>query len=130
MNTVTTIQTIVSIAFAVIYIYTVIKILLQKKIDFSQCIRKYHIILLIFTFIVITNFNAWYVMWLFPTIFWLRGKSVKTVLYLSYACTIANIMNFALFSEDEELGIPYVIIMFVVTFVLAKGSKRKELKEK
>ena len=126
MNIVTTIQTIVFVVFAGFYVYTVIKLLTQKEINFCQIIRKYHVILLIFTFIVITNFNAWYVMWLFPTILWLRGKSIKMVLNVSYACTIANIMNFALFSEDEKLGIPYIIIMFAVTIILSKNSKNKK----
>lgn len=126
MNIVTTIQTIVFVVFAGFYVYTVIKLLTQKEINFYQIIRKYHVILLIFTFIVITNFNAWYVMWLFPTILWLRGKSIKMVLNVSYACTIANIMNFALFSEDEKLGIPYIIIMFAVTIILSKNSKNKK----
>lgn len=125
MNIVTTIQAIVFIAFAVFYIYTVIRLLLQKEIHFRGLIRKYHVILLIFTFIVITNFNAWYVMWLFPTIFWFRGKSIKMVLNVSYACTIANIMNFALFSEDESLGIPYVFIMVLVTVLLCFEKKKK-----
>ena len=65
-------------------------------------------------------------MWLFPTILWLRGKSIKMVLNVSYACTIANIMNFALFSEDEKLGIPYIIIMFAVTIILSKNPKNKK----
>lgn len=123
MNIVKTIQTVVFVAFAIIYVYVVIKLLLQKKINFLQTIRKYNVILFIFTFIVITNFNAWYVMWLFPTIFWLKGKSIKIVLNLSYACTIANIMNFALYSEDEELGIPYFILMVGVTVLLSVEKK-------
>ena len=126
MNIVTTIQTITFIAFTIFYVYVVIRLLLQKKINFAQTIRKYNVILFIFTFIVITNFNAWYVMWLFPTVFWLKGKSIKIVLNLSYACTIANIMNFALYSEDEELGIPYFIIMVAVTILLSL-DKKKEL---
>ena len=123
MNIVKTIQTVVFVAFAIFYVYVVIKLLLQKKINFLQTIRKYNVILFVFTFIVITNFNAWYVMWLFPTIFWLKGKSIKIVLNLSYACTIANIMNFALYSEDEELGIPYFILMVGVTVLLSVEKK-------
>lgn len=130
MNIVKIIQTIVFIAFAIFYAYVVIKLLLQKKINFSQTIRKYNVILLIFTFIVITNFNAWYVMWLFPTIFWLKGKTIKMVLNLSYACTIANIMNFALFSEDEELGIPYFVLMVVITVLLSIDKKKLDIPRK
>ena len=113
MNIVKIIQTIVFIAFAIFYAYVVIKLLLQKKINFSQTIRKYNVILLIFTFIVITNFNAWYIMWLFPTMFWLKSKSQETILALSYSSQIANFASFALWSEEAWLGIPYLIIMLV-----------------
>ena len=99
---------------------------LQKLI--LQTIRKYNVILFIFTFVVITNFNAWYVMWLFPTVFWLTGKQIKIVLNLSYACTIANIMNFALLSEDEELGIPYFVLMVAITVLLSLDKKKVQIK--
>ncbi len=130
MTIVKIIQTIAFVAFAIFYAYVVIKLLLQKKINFLQTIRKYNVILFIFTFVVITNFNAWYVMWLFPTVFWLTGKQIKIVLNLSYACTIANIMNFALFSEDEELGIPYFVLMVAITVLLSIDKKKLDIPRK
>ena len=78
-----------------------------------------------FTFIVITNFNPWYIMWLFPTVFWLKGKSIKNILNLSYASEIGNILGFALFSEEEALGIPYFIIMILLTIILNRTKKKR-----
>lgn len=133
MNIVTTLQNITFLVFAVYYAYVVIKLLLQKKMNFHQVIRKYHVILMFFTFIIITNFNPWYIMWLFPTIFWLSGKSIKNILNLSYASQIGNILGFALWSEDEKLGIPYFVIMIVLTAILGmvkeKNQGKKILKE-
>lgn len=122
MKTLQVIQNITFVAFAVYYIYVVIKLLLQKEMQFDNIIRKYNVILMIFTFIVITNFNPWYIMWLFPTIFWLRKKQIKTILSLSYASQIGNILGFALWSEDEVLGIPYFIIMIILTIILTKTN--------
>lgn len=99
--------------FACFYAYICIKLLLQKEIKFYQVIKKYNVILLIFTFILITNFNAWYIMWLFPTMFWLKSKSQETILALSYSSQIANFASFALWSEEAWLGIPYLVIMLV-----------------
>lgn len=133
MNIVSTIQNITFIAFAIYYAYVVIRLLLQKEMKINEVIRKYHVIIMIFTFIVITNFNPWYIMWLFPTIFWLKGKSINTVINVSYASQIGNILGFALFSEDEALGIPYFIIMVVLTAILGmvkeKNQGKKILKE-
>lgn len=126
MNYVTIIQNITFIVFAIYYFYVVIKLLLQKEIKFHMIIKKYHIILMLFIFIVITNFNPWYIMWLFPTIFWLKSKSIKNVLFLSYASQIGNILNFALYSEDEGLGIPYFFIMLGLTFILSYIDKQSK----
>ena len=80
---------------------------------FNKVIRKYNVILLIFTFILITNFNPWYIMWLYPTMFWLKSKSQTTILALSYSSEIANFASFALWSEEAWLGIPYLVVMLV-----------------
>lgn len=98
--------------FAIFYGYVCIKLLLQKEIKFNTTIKKYNAILLIFTFILITNFNPWYIMWLYPTMFWLNSKSQTTILALSYSSEIANFASFALLSEEAWLGIPYLVIMF------------------
>lgn len=99
--------------FAIYYIFICIRLLLQKEIKFYQVIKKYNVILFIFTFILITNFNAWYIMWFYPTIFWLKSKSQETILALSYSSQIANFVSFALWSEEAWLGIPYLFIMIV-----------------
>lgn len=112
------IQNIVLGIFAIYYIYVVIRLLFSKEIKLYQTIQKYHFILMIFTFILITNFNPWYIMWLYPTMFLLKGKSIKNILHLSYTGQIANIASFALHSEVQILGIPYFIIMTVGAIIL------------
>ena len=113
IGTVQILQNVCLGVFAIFYVYICIKLLLQKQIRFSQAIRKYNIILLIFTFILITNFNPWYIMWLFSTMFWLKGKSQETILALSYSSQIANLLSFALWSEEAWIGIPYLFIMTI-----------------
>ena len=98
--------------FAVFYICVCIKLLLRKEMKFYQVIKQYNVFLFIFTFILITNFNAWYIMWLFPTMFWLKRPSQETILAISYSSQIANFSSFALWSEAEWLSIPYFIIIF------------------
>lgn len=114
--------------FAIYYIFTIVKILLQKEIKLYKTIQKYHVILMIFTFVLITNFNPWYIMWLFPTMFWIKGKSIKNTLHLSYAGQIANMASFALWSEEQYLSIPYFIIMVVTTIMLNLISNKTNWK--
>ena len=116
--------------FAIYYIFICIRLLLQKEIKFYQVIKKYNVILFIFTFILITNFNAWYIMWFYPTIFWLKSKSQETILALSYSSQIANFVSFALWSEEAWLGIPYLIIMVIgagiIKLLNTKVEKNRE----
>lgn len=125
MGIVTLLQNLTFIVFAIYYVYVVVKLLLEKDIKLYKTIQKYHIILMFFTFIVITNFNAWYIMWLFPTIMYLKPKSVNNIIHLSYASQIANLLGFALYSEDESLGIPYYIIMIILTIGLNMVANKK-----
>lgn len=115
--------------FALYYIYVVVKLLLQKNIEFKQAIGKYQIILFIFIFILITNFNSWYLMWLFPTMFWLDKTLLKNIILLSYTSQIANIFSFALYSEYHMLSLVYVTIMIlsvaIANLVMRFNEKQK-----
>jgi len=124
------IQNMVFIVFAIYYAYVVIKLLLQKQMRFNNIIRKYNVILLIFTFIIITNFNSWYIMWIFPTFFWLKSKNINTIINLSYASQIANIANYVLWSEEEYLGIPYIIIMTITGIILSRVKNDEKIRSK
>lgn len=104
--------------FAAYYIYVVIRILISKNIRIQEIMKKYNFILLIFTFVLITNFNPWYILWFYPTIFYLRGKSIKNILHVSYAAEMGNLVSFALWSEVQRLGITYFITMLVLTIGL------------
>ena len=114
--------------FAIYYIYVVIRLLISKEISFNKTIQKYHLILMIFTFVLITNFNPWYMMWLFPTMFFINGRSIKNVLHLSYAGQVANVASFLLWSEEQYLGLPYFVIMVVVTIILNLISNKTNWK--
>ena len=95
--------------FAILYVYTVIKLLLNNNTEiFSSYIREYSTLLYIFTFILITNFNSWYILWLFPTLMFLNGKNIRLIINLSYAVEVAYIGSFALYSEAQNLGVLYI----------------------
>lgn len=126
-NITSIIQSVTLGIFAIFYIYVCIKLLLQKQMKFAMLMRKYNITLLIFTFILITNFNPWYIMWLFPSMFWLKAKSQDTILALSYSSQIANFMSFKLLSEEAILGIPYLKILVIGTIVIKLISRKTKI---
>ena len=93
--------------------------------------------LLIFTFVLITNFNPWYVIWLFPTLFYQKAKNIRYTLYLSMGVIYSYTITYATKIDDESVGIPYFLVMVITILVLElirqikikfKDAKRKELR--
>lgn len=112
-------KTALLVVFAILYVYTVIKLLLNNNTEiFSSYIREYSTLLYIFTFILITNFNSWYILWLFPTLMFLNGKNIRLIINLSYAVEVAYIGSFALYSEAQNLGVLYIFLVAIVTGIL------------
>lgn len=110
--------------FAEIYISATIKLLINdNKRIFSTYIRQYNPLLYIFTFVLITNFNSWYILWLFPTLMFLNGKNIRLIINLSYAVEVAYIGSFALYSEARVLGILYINLVALITVCLAPLQK-------
>ena len=107
------------VIFAGIYISTVSKLIINdNKKTFSTYIRQYNPLLYIFTFVLITNFNSWYILWLFPTLMFLNGKNIRLIINLSYAVEVAYIGSFALHSEAQNLGVLYIFLVAIVTGIL------------
>ena len=130
------IKTIVLVIFALCYISIICKLFFIKNsqtIAFRKNMQTYQIFLIIFTFILITNFNAWYVIWLFPTIMWQKAKIIRTTLYLSIGVIASYSVTYFTKVETRESGIQYLIIIIVVLVGMLLGhnflkKKRNELK--
>lgn len=71
--------------FITIYIVTNIFLLNEKKITFKRLMEICQYFLIAFTFILITNFQPWYILWLFPCMMWQKAENIKLV--------IRNIIN-------------------------------------
>ena len=106
--------------FAITYILVVAKFFFAKEQDIKwrKMVRAYQILLLAFLFFVITNFNSWYIMWLFPTIFWQRKNNIKMTACLGIGSILAYSLTYATLRDDETMGIPYLICMLGSTLLL------------
>ena len=115
-------------AFAISYAYVVIKLLISEKMTLYQNLEKYNKMLFIFTFVLITNFNSWYMLWFFASFMIGKGRHVKNTIYLSYGAEFANIISFVLF-----LKIPYLVsmmgIMLMLNFIEVGKRKMRLLKK-
>ena len=126
------IKTIALIIFAFSYISIVLKLFFSKnvnKLTFKNSLRTYQIFLVIFTFILITNFNPWYIIWLFPTIMWQNAKNIRYTLYLSFGAINSYAITYATKIDNESVGIPYLMIM-VLTVAILEVSRQINKKVK
>lgn len=135
------IKTLSLVIFSFSYIAILFKLFFAKdsnKIRFNKLMKTYQMFLLIFTFVLITNFNPWYVIWLFPTLFYQKAKNIRYTLYLSMGVIYSYTITYATKIDDESVGIPYFLVMVITILVLElirqtkikfKDVKRKELKK-
>lgn len=128
-NATNTIKWVLLTIFAISYIGLAIRYLLKKEIIFRKLIRKYEAILFVFIFFLITNFNSWYLLWLVPTIFWLKPRHIK---YLLILYTFAYILKFFTFcmSETAVIGIPYFLGITIIPAIIALDNTIKLRKKK
>ena len=105
------------VIFVIAYVVVVFKLIFKPDKTLSKTMRKYYMFITIFTLVIMTNFNRWYLLWLFPTIFLIRGKQVKLLLYFSYA-TLSSIFFTFYVIEIEQMGNLYITLFILLTLIL------------
>ncbi len=103
--------------FILVFIDGIVFMFVYKKINFRKATTKYNNLLLAFLFLIITNLCPWYTSWLIPTMFWLKGKNIKNILYLQFSYELVTLLNFALFSESYKIGLFYLPIMICIIYI-------------
>ena len=111
--------------FVVSYVAVVFKLIFKPDKTFSKTMRKYYIFIVLFTLVIMTNFNRWYLLWLFPTIFLIRGKHVKLLLYFSYAILASIFFTFYIL-EIEKMGDLYITLFILLTLILVIIDRTKD----
>lgn len=104
--------------FITIYVTLIITLLFKKGITLSFMLRKYNIIMLIFIFGVLTNFQKWYVLWMIPTIIWQSKNMRKFIIFLTIAAIIPSMGYFIVGGDPYTIGMSYSINMLFISAVI------------
>ena len=59
--------------FTIVYFFTCVILLNKKEIKFRKEIQIANYFIMAFLFLLITNFQPWYIMWLFPCLIWQKA---------------------------------------------------------
>jgi hypothetical protein len=107
------------IAFIIIYVAKIIELLVTKsKYTFNEYMQSYNKFLMLFMFIVITNFQPWYVIWIIPTMFWQKDTNIMWIASITIIVDFAYVVFFIL--SDDYIFQTYYYILAVVLMVIFK----------
>lgn len=124
---VSTISLVLLSSFVIIYFFTCLTVLFKKKITFRELMQKYNIFLIVFLFVLITQFQIWYLMWLIPVFMWQKANNVKLIVSILIISEFANTV-FLINGEGYQNGTPFVLVLY--TLILAAAVIIEKLSNK
>lgn len=116
--------------FALTYVMMLINCMFKTKIKFSYLMRKYNWTMLIFIFLVLTNFQKWYVLWLMPTLIWERKDVRNFILNLTIFGMVPSFVYFLVENDPWIYGAYYSIILVTlsaVNVIVPKVAENKRI---
>lgn len=124
--------------FTAFYVYVVTGLFIKnrnEKITIKSIMQQYNPFLLVFLLVLITNFNAWYLIWLFPTIMWQKSKNIRMMLCLSIGGIMAYGFTYLVQIDSRPMGIPFFFTMIISSLCAyaiwqLKRNKMKKYKNK
>ena len=123
-NLVDIIKNISLLFFTIIYTMFCVALLMAKKIKFYKCMRELFYFMLTFLFLLITNFQPWYFMWLVPFMLWQKAENIKLIVQMQLMTLIAN-MVFLIHSENFIYGVPFFIVFVFGTLLCIIENKKQ-----
>ncbi len=121
--------------FALYYFIFCINLITEKNIRFYKTIRKYNIVLILFL-LILTNFQQWYLIWLFATIIWQKPNTIRNIIGLSLCTEIANCVYMFMYEsyKFDEYFVEIIIALYIAWKIITNKNisklnvERKELK--
>lgn len=111
--------------FLIIYVNILAFYVFKRRITLKELMISYNWVILLFIFIVLTNFQKWYILWLFPTVIWQTKTMRKFILYMTITAIIPSIGYFYVQGDPYKVGMIYSTAILVLSFCLLKDKKRE-----
>ncbi len=108
--------------FLIFYIILLCKLLFEGKVTLTNLLRKYNLVMLLFIFIVLTNFQKWYILWILPTIMWQSKNTRKFIIFLTITAIIPSLQYFVIGTDAYLVGRIYSLEMLIASGILVLDS--------
>lgn len=118
-------------SFVIIYFFICVVMLNEKEIKFRKKMKTMNYLILAFLFLLITNFQPWYIMWIFPFIIWQEADIIKTMIGMSVLSQLANCI-IIMYEENWHYGTPFIFTLIVGTlmyYIIQKNIRGKRIKQ-
>ena len=115
--------------FAALYLLFLIRTLFSKEIVLGKVLKRYNFLMIFFIFLVLTNFQKWYMLWLIPTIFWQNKNMRNFIINLTLTGIIPSITYFRIENDVFRKGVYYsaaVLILAISLTILGIIIREKE----
>ena len=109
-NIVQIVKNISLLVFSTLYICMCISLLFKKEIVLKKEMNKLFWFLVAFIFLLITNFQPWYLIWLTVFISYVEKENIKLIIQMQNMTLMANIV-FLIYSENYKYGVPFFFIL-------------------
>ena len=97
----------------VYYFYYLIKninLLYREKISFIKEIKQLFYYLFIFVFVLITNFQPWYILWLIPLFIWIEPKKLRLLIQITIIALYGYTV-FIVYGDFWKVGANYSLAL-------------------
>lgn len=115
--------------FTIIYFFTCIILLNKKNIRFRDEMKKANYFIMAFLFLLITNFQPWYIMWLFPLLIWQNAKMILWIPQIALMSQFANSI-FLTYGERWQNGIPFIFVFVVGSLGIALINQKVKMQKR
>lgn len=110
--------------FTIIYFFTCIILLNQKEMQFKKEMKKANYFIMAFLFLLITNFQPWYIIWLFPLFMWQSAEDIRLIVQIALISEFANSI-FLTYGEGWQNGTPFTFFMVTGVLIMVLYNTRK-----
>ena len=115
-------------SFAIMYFFYCLVLLFKKEIKLRKEMQNANLFIIAFLFLLITNFQIWYIMWIIPLIMWQKSENIKWIIQITLIAELANSI-FLLNSEDWPNGVPFTFVLITsILGIKVINDKRKNKK--
>lgn len=105
-------------------------LLVKEEVKLGKEMRQLFYYLFIFTFVLVTNFQPWYIMWLMTLIVWQDPKKIRLVIQITIIALYGYII-FMVYGDTWKVGANYSLLLLTLISLCAFVNNLKtELKVK